>query len=79
MLYKFRKSSIRKKRVCFKYFVGISSKKEKKKKEKKGKLNKCRKRVVFKNCSEVFRDNNHQKFCTRILNSIMTLNRIPDQ
>ena len=33
MLDKFRQSSIRKENVCFKYFVGISAKKEKKKKK----------------------------------------------
>ena len=50
--------------MCFKYFFGISTKKEKKRKKKNAQcmLNKhtCRKRVVLKNCCEVFRDKNHQ-------------------
>ena len=62
ILYKFTKSSIRKEHVCFKYFFGISTKKEKKRKKKNAQcmLNKRRKRVVLKNRCEVFRDKNHQ-------------------
>ena len=74
ILYKFTKSSIRKEHVCFKYFFGISTKKEKKKKKKNSQcvLNKRKKRVVLKNCCEVFRDK-IIKVCTKILNFIMTL------
>ena len=44
-LYKFRRSSIQEERICFKYLVGISPKKEKKKEKKAhSKLNKCRSR-----------------------------------
>ena len=68
ILYKFTKSSIRNEHVCFKYFFGISTKKEKKKKKKNGQcvLNKRRKRVLLKNCSEVFRDKNHQSLYKNI-------------
>ena len=51
ILYKFRQSSIRKEHTCFKYFVGISAKKEKKKE---------------KSCCEIFRDNNHQSLYKNI-------------
>ena len=68
ILYKFTKSSIRKEHVCFKYFFGMSTKKEKKKKKKNSQcvLNKRRKRVVLKNCCEVFRDKNHQSLYKNI-------------
>ena len=68
ILNKFRKSSIRKEHVCFKYFFGLSAKKEKRKKEKRAHsmLNKRRKRVVFKNCCEVFTDKNHQSLYKNI-------------
>ena len=54
ILNKFRQRSIRKEHVCFKYFVGISAKKERKKE-------KC--------CSEESlqkRDNNHQSLYKKI-------------
>ena len=63
ILYKFRKSSIRKEHVCFKYFFGILAKKEKK---AHSTLNKRRERVVFKNCCEVFTDKNHQSLYKNI-------------
>ena len=47
ILYKFRKSSIRKEHVCFKYFFGISAKKEKRKEKKAHRMfYKRRNRVV---------------------------------
>ena len=63
MLNKFRQSSIRKEHVHFKYFVGVSAKKERKKE-------KC--------CSEESLQNiwgqQSSKFVQQKLNSIMTLN-----
>ena len=63
ILNKFRQSSNRKEHVCFKYFLGISAKKERRKE-------KC--------CSEeslqMFRDNNHQSLHKKIKLYIMTLN-----
>ena len=63
ILNKFRQSSIRKEHVCFKYFVGISAKKERKKEN-------C--------CSEESLQNSwgqqSSKFVQQKLNSIMTLN-----
>ena len=68
ILSKFTKSSIRKEHVYFKYFFGMATKKMKKKEKKKGQsvLNKRRKRVVLKNCCEVFTDKNHQSLYKNI-------------
>ena len=77
ILYKFTKSIIRKEHVCFKYFFGISTKKEKKKKEKNAQcvLNKRRKRVVLKNCCEVFRNKNHQSLYKNIKDDFQSVLR----
>ena len=68
ILSNFTKSSIRKEHVYFKYFFGMATKKMKKKEKKKGQsvLNKRRKRVVLKNCFEVFTDKNHQSLYKNI-------------
>ena len=50
ILNKVRQSSIRKEHVCFKYFVGISAKKEIKKEK----------------CCSIFGDNNHQSLNKKI-------------
>ena len=73
ILYKFRKSSIRKEHVCFKYFFGISVKKEKKKKKKRHKV--CLISVGKESFLKIvvkFLRIKIIKVCTRILNSLMT-------
>ena len=79
ILYKFTKSSIRKEHVCFKFFFGISTKKEKKRKKKMrsvclisvGKESYLKIDVKYLGIKII-------KVCTRILKFIMTLKVILD-
>lgn len=79
ILYKFTKSSIRKEHICFKYFVGISARKEKKKKKtgcivSSKSVGKESLKIVVK-----YLGIKTIKVCSKALNSIMTLKVIRDQ